>query len=699
MAIRIVSCRWLADLAMPLGAAQPAQLPFGDETLPGDAWKAVARTLEISSDELAARVAAHFHLGVAQLDGAEPRVLALLPESLARRHVLFPLRESDHHLVVATWNPTDLGAEQAVGFAAGRTPTFEVAPPQAIQAAIDLYYAPDRMVERLLDRVDEEAGTDISVIDEQGPEAVAARDLESAPVVQLTGMILTDAVRSGASDIHLEPGRGGGVVRFRIDGVLRTHMQLPMPALNRVVSRIKVMGKMDIADRVRPQDGRARIRADGRTLDLRLSTVPTRDAEKAVIRLLDPVSSRTLEELGVPPPELSRFRRLLLNRDGIVVVTGPTGSGKTTTLYAALREVATGEVNVMTVEDPVEYELPGMTQIQVEPKRGVTFANALRSILRQDPNVIFIGEIRDPETAEIAVQASLTGHLVLATVHANDAIGAIARLSDLGLDAAKIAGTLRGALGQRLLRHVCVACAVPVNGALTPGEQRLVERYGIRPVMRAVGCATCGQTGYRGRVPVMEVMTGGPWLELKVGGRAAGSELQKAAVAAGMRPMLAVGLDRVAKGDTTLEEVERVLGAVEEPAPTAAPDCASAHVLIVDDDPTTRIMARGVLEAQGFRVSEAVDGVAAMERLQASNDFDLMVLDLEMPRMGGAELLERIRRSVATAGLPVLVLTGATDEATEVAMIEHGADDYVRKPIEPLRFVARIRAALRRAGS
>ena len=667
--------------------------------MPGDAWKTVARALDISSDRLAERVAEHFHLGTARLEAAEPRALALLPESLARRHVVFPLRESDHQLVVATWNPTDLGAEQAIGFAAGRSPLFEVAPPQSIQAAIDMHYAPDRMVEHLLDRVDAESGAEISVIDEQGPETVAARDLESAPVVQLTGMILTDAVRSGASDIHLEPGRGGGVVRFRIDGVLRPHMQLPMPALNRVVSRIKVMGKMDIADRVRPQDGRARIRADGRTLDLRLSTVPTREAEKAVIRLLDPVTSRTLEELGVPAPELTRFRRLLLNRDGIVVVTGPTGSGKTTTLYAALREVATGEVNVMTVEDPVEYELPGMTQIQVEPKRNVTFANALRSILRQDPNVIFIGEIRDPETAEIAVQASLTGHLVLATVHANDAVGAIARLSDLGLDAAKIAGTLRGALAQRLLRHLCQACAVPVGEVLTPVEQRLVERYGVRPVMRAVGCAKCGQTGYRGRAPVMEVMTGGPWLEVKVGGKAPGSEIQKAAIAAGMRPMLAVGLERVTAGDTTLEEVERVLGAVEDPASPASPDTAPPHVLVVDDDPITRAVARGVLEAQGFRVSEAADGVSALERVQATNDIQLLILDLAMPRMGGADLLDRIRRSVATAGLPVLVLTGATDESTEIDLMGRGADDYVRKPIEPQRLVARVRAVLRRAGS
>jgi len=274
-------------------------------------------------------------------------------------------------------------------------------------------------------------------VDEQAPELVAARDLESAPVVKLTGLILTDAVRGGASDVHLEPGREGGLVRFRIDGVLRTHMTLPMPALNRVVSRIKVMGKMDIADRLRPQDGRTRIQVDGRTLDLRLSTVPTREAEKAVIRLLDPSNSRGLEDLQIPASELARFRQLLLHRNGIVVVTGPTGSGKTTTLYAALKQVATGEVNVMTVEDPIEYELPGTTQIQVEPRRGVTFASALRSILRQDPNVIFIGEIRDLETAEIAVQAALTGHLVLATIHANDAVGAIARFVDLGLDHAR----------------------------------------------------------------------------------------------------------------------------------------------------------------------------------------------------------------------------------------------------------------------
>ena len=566
-----------------------------------------------------------------------------------------------------------------MGFAAGRAITFEVAPPAAIAQATDLRYAPDDVVSQLLDRTGLMEEIDVTVVEEQGPEAVVAHDLDAAPVVKLTAIILADAVKSGALDIHLEPGRDGGQVRFRVDGVLRTYMRIPMTALNRVISRIKVMGKLDIADRLRPQDGRARVQLAGKVVDLRLSTVPTRDAEKAVIRILDPTSTKRLEDLNVPALELQRFRKLLLHRDGIVVVTGPTGSGKTTTLYAALREVATGEVNVMTVEDPVEYEMPGLTQIQVEPKRGVTFASALRSILRQDPNVIFVGEIRDLETAEIAVQAAYTGHLVLATIHANDAAGAIDRFIDLGLDRAKITGTLRGALAQRLIRRLCAACATPVGVSLTPAEQKLAARYGVKPVRRAVGCDACAQTGYLGRMSVMEVMTG--------------------TTTSGMRPMREVALERVTAGETTLEEVERVLGdsgTVDVPA-TATP--AAPHILVVDDDNVNRVMAKAVLEKGGFRVTEAKDGLEALEQVQGASDIQLMVLDLDMPQMGGAEVLERVRHAKATAALPVIVLTGSESSATEVEVMDRGADDYVRKPIDGPRFVARVKAALRRAGS
>ncbi|HKV71023.1 MAG TPA: type II/IV secretion system protein [Gemmatimonadales bacterium] len=670
---------WLADVLVKQGVAEGASLDIAEDASPDHAWAAAARIARMTPEEVAKRVAANARCAVANLDSAEPRALSLVPESLARKHLVFPLRESDRTLVVATWNPADLDAEQALGIAAGRAITFEVAPPAAIAQATDLRYAPDDVVSQLLDRTGLMEEIDVTVVEEQGPEAVVAHDLDAAPVVKLTAIILADAVKSGASDIHLEPGRDGGQVRFRVDGVLRTYMRIPMVALNRVISRIKVMGKLDIADRLRPQDGRARVQLAGKVVDLRLSTVPTRDAEKAVIRILDPTSTKRLEDLNVPALELQRFRKLLLNRDGIVVVTGPTGSGKTTTLYAALREVATGEVNVMTVEDPVEYEMPGMTQIQVEPKRGVTFASALRSILRQDPNVIFVGEIRDLETAEIAVQAAYTGHLVLATIHANDAAGAIDRFIDLGLDRSKVTGTLRGALAQRLIRRLCAACAQPVDGSLTPSEQTLARRYGVKPVRRAVGCDACAQTGYLGRMSVMEVMTG--------------------TTTSGMRPMREVALERVAAGETTLEEVERVLGdsgTVDVPA-TATP--AAPHILVVDDDSVNRVMAKAVLEKGGFRVSEAKDGLEALEQVQDASDIQLMVLDLDMPQMGGAEVLERVRHAKATAALPVIVLTGSESSATEVEVMDRGADDYVRKPIDGPRFVARVRAALRRAGS
>ena len=670
---------WLADVLVKQGVAEGASLDIAEDASPDHAWAAAARIARMTPEEVAKRVAANARCAVANLDSAEPRALSLVPESLARKHLVFPLRESDRTLVVATWNPADLDAEQALGIAAGRAITFEVAPPAAIAQATDLRYAPDDVVSQLLDRTGLMEEIDVTVVEEQGPEAVVAHDLDAAPVVKLTAIILADAVKSGASDIHLEPGRDGGQVRFRVDGVLRTYMRIPMTALNRVISRIKVMGKLDIADRLRPQDGRARVQLAGKVVDLRLSTVPTRDAEKAVIRILDPTSTKRLEDLNVPALELQRFRKLLLNRDGIVVVTGPTGSGKTTTLYAALREVATGEVNVMTVEDPVEYEMPGMTQIQVEPKRGVTFASALRSILRQDPNVIFVGEIRDLETAEIAVQAAYTGHLVLATIHANDAAGAIDRFIDLGLDRSKVTGTLRGALAQRLIRRLCAACAQPVDGSLTPSEQTLARRYGVKPVRRAVGCDACAQTGYLGRMSVMEVMTG--------------------TTTSGMRPMREVALERVAAGETTLEEVERVLGdsgTVDVPA-TATP--AAPHILVVDDDSVNRVMAKAVLEKGGFRVSEAKDGLEALEQVQDASDIQLMVLDLDMPQMGGAEVLERVRHAKATAALPVIVLTGSESSATEVEVMDRGADDYVRKPIDGPRFVARVRAALRRAGS
>jgi type II secretory ATPase GspE/PulE/Tfp pilus assembly ATPase PilB-like protein/ActR/RegA family two-component response regulator len=693
----MVQLHWLVTVAPQLGVPAEALHDLAADASALDAWSVAAAAAGRTEEDLAHSVAAHFRLALADLSAAEPRALKLVPEALARRYHVFPLRETDRHLVVATSDPTNLELEQMIGFASGRGVVLEIAPPAAVARAIEEHYSPDRMLENLLQAVDDDEVERVKVVDERVAGPVAAGDAQAAPVVKLANLILRAAVEAGASDIHIEPGRRGGLVRLRVDGVMREYMPLPMPALNRVVSRIKILGGLDIADRLRPQDGRARIRVEGRLFDLRISTVPTRDAEKAVLRILDPESSRGLDDLELPQSELRRIRRLIGFRDGIVLVTGPTGSGKTTTLYAALRELATGEVNIMTVEDPVEYELGRITQIQVEQKRGVTFASALRAILRQDPDVILVGEIRDLETAEIAVQAALTGHLVLATLHANDAAGAVTRLLDLGLDRTVVADALRGALAQRLARRVCQACAAPVGDtALSEDETELAARYGVRPEVRAVGCPRCLGTGYRGRIVVLEVATVTEGVRALIARAAPTGEIHRAVIAGGMRPMRDVAVERASAGITTLAEIDRTLGDAGE-AVTERGD--APHVLLLDDDGVVRSLARSLLEKHGCRVSEATDGAAGMARLSGPERFDLLVLDLAMPRLGGREVLGRVRADVATAALPVIVLTGSDDQDLEVALMEEGADDYIRKPVDPARFVARVKGALRRAAS
>jgi type II secretory ATPase GspE/PulE/Tfp pilus assembly ATPase PilB-like protein len=435
---------WLASIALEAGYQGAGSYLPQPGASQSESWLAICQVCSLNEQELTGVVAGHFDLPVANLARAEPRAMRLIPEKVATQFGVVPLREDSRTITVATSDPRNLEMEEAIRFASGRRPRFEVAAPREILAAIETSYTPTRVIESLLNGLDL-SGSDgvVRVVDPHGPEAVAAREVESAPVVKLTNLILRQAAKERASDVHIEPAANGGVVRFRVDGVLRPHMKLPGQALARVVSRIKIIANMDITDRLRPQDGRARLQVDDHVFDMRVSTVPTRESEKAVIRLLDPQATRTLEDLTLAPTELGRLRQLLGHRHGIVLVTGPTGSGKTTSIYAAITEMARGEINIMSVEDPVEYDLPGVTQIQVEPRQQVTFGSALRAILRQDPDVIFVGEIRDRETAEIAVQASMTGHLVLATLHTNDATGVIPRLLDIGLDPPSIAAGLR----------------------------------------------------------------------------------------------------------------------------------------------------------------------------------------------------------------------------------------------------------------
>jgi type IV pilus assembly protein PilB len=800
---------WLTHVLKRAGLDVSEDLALDPGVPAAEAWMTVCEVTSISQDALARHVADYFRLKVASLDAGEPTALKLVPEKVARQYSVFPLKENDRYLFVATSDPTNFSAEQALGFISGRKAIFEVAPPPYILDAINSHYSPDGVIESLLSRVDEAIASSVTLVEAGGDDqTVTEAEAEAAPVIKLTNLILRDAAMNGASDVHIEPGETGGTVRFRVDGVLRNYMQLPLPALVRVVSRIKIMGQLDIADKWRPQDGRTRVIVEGRPYDIRISTVPTRSAEKVVLRILKGGQASKLSDLGLPPWELGRLRQLLSHRDGIVCVTGPTGSGKTTTLYGAIREIATGEVNVMTVEDPVEYELAGITQIQVQTKRGVTFAGALRAILRQDPDVILVGEIRDQETAEVAVQAAMTGHLVLATLHTNDAVSVIARLLDIGLDRASIAATLRGALAQRLVRRVCDECGEPIRGEMTDEEVRLAKLYNLRPPIRSVGCRRCAETGYRGRIPVQEVFVMNNALADLITAGATYTEIYNLAVSSGMRPLMQVGLERVRAGDTTLEELERVVGLEAEdefsegdhaapdearadgttagaaaasesgdsgrgdgsgaardepvapplvtpdaealaliaaaaelarsPAQQTAPDQgarehpgdgeppadsdadrvegtplpderAGPHdggvtppdgqeqerILIVDDDPEDRLLVRTILAKHGWLVEEVRDGEEALARLRGDTEFALVVLDLEMPNVDGREVLERLRAMGAT--VPVVVLTGSPDPEDEYRLMEGGADDYLRKPLDPPRFVARVKAALRRA--
>jgi type II secretory ATPase GspE/PulE/Tfp pilus assembly ATPase PilB-like protein/CheY-like chemotaxis protein len=684
---------WLAAAAARAGmkGADVLVLP-GDISLT-DSWEVASRTLGVSAPQLASSLAPAFGLAEADFDKAEPRALALLPERIARKYHVFPLREDERHLVVATSDPTNIEVEHAIGFAAGRRPIFELATPAAIHEALFEAYNSDRGMEALLNSVDEQVADAVRIVEELEPEQVAAAEVESAPVVKLANLILRDAVVQGASDIHIEPGPKGGTVRFRVDGVMREYMRLPMVALNRVVSRVKVLGKLDIADRIRPQDGRSRISIDGRYVDLRIATVATRDAEKMVIRILRPENTRKLDEIGITPRELARLRQLLNCRDGIVIVTGPTGSGKTTTLYSAIREIATGEVNISTVEDPVEYELPGITQIQVDPKRGITFANSLRALLRQDPDVIFVGEIRDTETAQIAAQAAMTGHLVLATLHTNDAMSAIARLQDLGLDRQTIAATLRGALAQRLIRRVCPDCAQPLIGSLTEEEETLGARYGVLPLSRAVGCKRCGSTGYRGRLPLIEVSVITPTLADMIAGGATAHSLQRAAIAQGMAPIRDVAVARVRRGETTLQEVERVVGdAIGEHQQENGPP----SILVVNADPAWRRMTRALLEGGGFRVTEAVDAVQAMQLMGSGEEFALMVTDLMMPSTSTQQIAPQRAPSLRpTTAVPVVNIpeTTPTNSPAQLPAQSSATDS---QNVDWARFAATVQSSIRR---
>jgi type IV pilus assembly protein PilB len=499
----------------------------------------------------------------------DPNVIKLIPQDTALRYQVVPLSRVGSVLTIAMTDPTNVFAMDDIKFMTGFNVEPVVASESAIGEAIGRFYgggasSHEELSNLMKDLVDEDQELELAAEEQELDAASLERAAEEAPIIKLVNLILTDSVKRGASDIHVEPYETEMRVRFRVDGVLQTVMNPPMKLRDAITSRMKIMAKLDIAEKRLPQDGRIMIKykADGRKkeLDFRVSTVPTLYGEKIVLRLLDKENLRLdMTKLGFEPESLKKFERNILKPYGMVLVTGPTGSGKTNTLYSSVARLNQVDTNIMTAEDPVEFQLSGINQVQMKEQIGLNFAAALRAFLRQDPNIILVGEIRDFETAEIGVKAALTGHLVLSTLHTNDAPSTISRLMNMGIEPFLVATSVNLICAQRLVRRICVNCKeeleVPeqalIDAGYTPEEVKTTKIY------HGKGCSTCNKGGYKGRTGLYEVMEINDELRELILVGASALELKKKAIEQGMITLRRSGLIKVALGQTTMEEVLR----------------------------------------------------------------------------------------------------------------------------------------------
>jgi type IV pilus assembly protein PilB len=799
-------------------------------------WDVILSEKGVSEEELADAISTHMHIPRVRLAATtiELEAVRSISEELARRYVCIPVSRDDHRskeeegkeperssrrvrptMVLAMANPADMAAMQDVEFASGCLIRPVVATRAEVMDAIERHYDPEDSLQDLLANVSESEDLQIvSVEGEEGETSVsdARSQAEAAPVVKMVNLIVLDGIKQGSSDIHIEPGVNDIQVRNRVDGMLRDFMQVPKWLHGPLVSRLKILAKLDIAERRLPQDGRIKVHFQNLDVDLRVSTLPTHFGEKVVLRVLG--SGKAVPkttELGMRSEDLSVLKTACAQPQGMILVTGPTSSGKTTTLYSVLNEKKDPSINIITVEDPIEFQLPGINQVQVNVKAGLTFAATLRSILRQDPDVILLGEVRDLETAEIAFHAAMTGHLVFSTVHTNSTTATVARLLELGVDPYLVGTSVNLILAQRLVRKICLKCREEYK----PDPEHL-ERLRINEqdytFYHGAGCEACGKTGYSGREGVFELLRMTPTVKDLVNRKASELELRKAALSAGTRLLLQDALDKVAQGLTTVEEVLRVIqlqedeivrcphcnslinlefstcpyclhtlkvvcqacgqelkpewricpycnskvtkmtliGEMEKPAmlpaasgegvapqpaeampaaptaapaapaqatgPAAAPAPSSAglaaappltaavpppgkapKILVVDDD---EVIRRLVTKALGslpvtpeiFSAADGKEGLATAKKVRP----DLVVLDIMMPGLSGFDVCQKLRSNIQTAFIPILMLTGNTDEESRTKGYMVGTDDYMSKPFSVPELHNRVTRLLRR---
>jgi type IV pilus assembly protein PilB len=524
----------------------------------------------LSEKQLVESLSQHFKVSSVDLNGMEidEAVIKIIPADISRKYTILPVTKAGATITVAMIDPTNVFAMDDVKFMTGYKVEPVVASETAIRAAIDRYYGSTHAIElkKVMEDLSEESGSDLEVLEEEEELDLAALEEESeqAPVVKLVNLILTDAIKRGASDIHIEPYEKEYRVRYRIDGILYEMMHPPLKLKEAITSRCKIMSKLDIAEKRLPQDGRIKIKTkiSGRVkdLDYRVSVLPTLFGEKIVMRLLDKDKLMLdMGKLGLEPEPLRKFEQAILKPYGMVLVTGPTGSGKTNTLYSALQRINTPEVNIITAEDPVEFNLAGINQVQTREQIGLNFAAALRSFLRQDPNIILVGEIRDFETAEVAIKAAMTGHLVLSTLHTNDAPSSISRLMNMGIEPFLVATSVHMIAAQRLVRRICTFCKEPLEVPPAALTQTGFSEHEARTLklFRGRGCDRCSNTGYKGRIGLYEVLEVDDEMREMVLSGGSAFELRQKAVQNGMMTLRGSGLQKIRDGVTTIDEVVR----------------------------------------------------------------------------------------------------------------------------------------------
>jgi type IV pilus assembly protein PilB len=626
---------------------------------------------------------------------------SVLKTGYCRQIRALPLYEERDRTIVGVSNPFILEQVKGLEFALTFPVTLALCEERKLKVFLDELYTSSTSTQ--FDLLNDLSSEPVQLITQSEDEEIESGAGTTPPAIALCNKIIAGAVREGASDIHIEPSQVSVDIRYRIDGVMRSILEIPKRMQGHVLSRFKILASLDISERRRPQDGRIRVRVGAENLDLRIATIPGAFGEKIVLRLLRTETvEKTLSSLGMPFSMEDEIKDILSTRGKLLLATGPTGSGKTTTLYTCLQFLKDGTTTIETVENPIEYKIPGIHQIQVHEQIGVTFASVLRSVLRQDPDVIMIGEIRDRETAEIALQAAQTGHIVLSTLHTNDAPSAVLRLVNLGLDPYVVATCLAGVLAQRLVRTLCPTCST-TDATPHKSDLSLLEHYCLsREHLRSpIGCAQCGHTGYKGRKGIFSYLSLTDVIVDAIHSKSSIDRIEAIARRSGYHSLEEAGLRLVAEGSTTFDEIRELIPRhrnpnpfqAHEPTPQANSQPGKRKVIVIDDDPDMRALLTQLLTRERCEVIEAHNGSEGLEAYY-NHHPSLILCDLSMPILDGKGFLLQLKNNDESRKVPVVILTAEENEDVEVSLLNLGAREFLRKNAPPSVILARLRRVL-----